>query len=143
MGAKKLYLPFKGINPIKVLFNEKYLLEKAYDFLNVAIRGNTLFAVGFCQPSEYSAIYRYKLRFTPGLRPKVFTCEPRIIYNNDIHMYSSDHSLCLYYPKDYSFTSLSNLYNTIIPWTHEWYLYYELYLLKGKWLHPYVDHKKI
>jgi hypothetical protein len=143
MTANKWYIPFKGVNPVKVLYEEKHLLERAYDFLKINVRGNTLYATGYCQPSEYSINYEYKLRFTTGMKPKVFTVQPQIAYHDDIHMYSSDNSLCLYYPKDYSFTSASHLFNTIIPWTHEWYLYYELYLLKGKWLHPYVDHKKI
>jgi hypothetical protein len=143
MVAKQYYIPFKGVNPVKVLYEEKHLLEKAYDFLKVAIRGNMLYATGYCQPSEYSAVYEYKLRFSPGMKPKVFAIQPQIAYHDDIHMYSSDNSLCLYYPKDYSFTNLSHLFNTIVPWTHEWFLYYELYLLKGKWFHPYVDHKKI
>jgi len=137
------YIPYRGVNPVKRLYDEKHLLEKAYDFLNVVIRGNTLFAKGYCQPSEHSTVYEYKLMFTPGIRPMVFTTQPQIAYNNDIHMYSRDGSLCLFYPKDQSFTHLSHLFNTIIPWTHEWYLYYELYLLKGKWLHPYVDHRRI
>jgi len=137
------YIPYKGENPVKKLNVEKHLLEKAYDFLNVDIRGNTLLATGKCQPSEYSIVYEYKLRYTPGLRPQVYTIQPQIQYNNDIHMYSKDGSLCLFYPKDRSFTHLSNLFNTIIPWTHEWFLYYELYQIKGKWLHPYVDHRRI
>lgn len=128
---------------MQVLQLEKHLLEKSYDFLSVNISGGILYAKGSCQPTEYSATYQYKLKFTPGIRPKVYTIEPQIAYHTDIHMYSSDNSLCLYYPNDYSFTTSSHLYNTIIPWAHEWYLYYELYLLKGKWLHPFVDHKKI
>ncbi|WP_179413717.1 hypothetical protein HDF19_13315 [Mucilaginibacter sp. E4BP6] len=143
MAAKNYFMPKKGINPIKVLYQERHLLEKAYDFLTITIQENTLFVKGYCQPSEYSQIYEYELRFSPGMKPKVFTKKPKIEYHDDIHMYSSDNSLCLYYPKDFSFTDRLHLFNTIIPWTHEWYLYYELYLLKGKWLHPYVDHKKI
>jgi hypothetical protein len=143
MADSYKYIPYKGVNPVKRLYEEKFLLEKAYDFLNVLIRGNTLFVTGYYQPSEYSIVYEYKLKFTPGIRPQVFSTQPQIAYNDDIHMYSRDGSLCLFYPKDYSFTHLSYLFNTIIPWIHEWYLYYELYLLKGKWLHPYVGHRRI
>jgi hypothetical protein len=125
------------------LLLEKHLLEAAYGFLTVKIVGCTLYATGWCRPSEYSIRYEYKLTFKIDSRPKVITLQPQITYNDDIHLYSSDNSLCLYYPRDFSFTSDSHLFNTIIPWTHEWYLYYELFLLKGKWLHPYVDHKKI
>jgi hypothetical protein len=143
MGAYKKYMPIHGINPMKRVYEERYLLEKAYDFLSVKIKGTTLWATGACQPSDHSIRYEYKLRYTPGESPKVFTIDPQIAYHDDIHMYSRDNSLCLYYPRDYSFTSSSHLYNTIIPWAHEWFLYYELYLLKGKWLHPFVSHQKI
>ena len=137
------YIPYRGVSPAQVLYVEKRLLEKEFDFLSVKVSGSTLYAKGFCQPSAYSITYEYKLKFSPGGRPKVYPVQPQIVYNDNIHMYSKDNSLCLYYPKDYSFTSCSHLFNTIIPWTHEWFLYYELYVLKGQWLHPYVDHKKI
>lgn len=97
---------------------------------------------GRCQPSEHSAIYEYKISYIPGRPPKVFVISPKIAYDDNIHMYR-DGSLCLYYPKDYSWTATSNIYNTIIPWTHEWFIFYELYLLTGEWKHPFVDHKRI
>jgi len=119
---------------------EKHLLQKHYAFLEIKTNGNTLFCKGYCQPSDYSIQYVYKLIYNPNQSPAVYTVNPKIPYNEEIHMYPQDNRLCLYYPKDYSWTSASHLYNTIIPWTHEWFLYYELFQICGKWMHPSVSH---
>jgi hypothetical protein len=81
------------------------------------------------------------VKLTAGERPKVYAINPKIPYNEDIHMYEDDNRLCLYYPKDFRWTEKVHLYNTIIPWTHEWFLFYELYKIYGKWMHPEVNHK--
>jgi hypothetical protein len=36
-----------------------------------------------------------------------------------------------------------SLYSHIIPWVHEWILYYEIYLITGIWEHPEVKHGPI
>ncbi len=131
--------PDKG----KILNLEKHLLEKNYNFLQVKTANGVLTCKGYCQPSDYSPIYYYKVKFDPNKYPKVYVTNPIIEYHDDIHMYKDDKSLCLHYPKDFSWTSNSRLYNTIIPWTHEWFLFYELYQIEGKWLHPFVNHKVI
>lgn len=122
---------------------EKHLLEKHYDFLEVKISGGVLYAYGSCQPDEFSPVYHYKLKYIPGKPPKVYPIDPVIPYSPDIHLYAEDNRLCLYFPNDESWTDQTRLYNAIIPWTHEWFLFYELYLLTGKWLHPYVEHRRI
>lgn len=141
--AVRNYLPYQGINNLKALLLEKRLLEKNYDFLKVKVIDNILYCEGVFRPVEESEEYRYVLKFSVGKHPRVYVKEPIIQYNDDIHMYSSDNSLCLYYPKDFNFTDESHLYDTIVPWIHEWFVFYELYLIKGKWLHPYVEHKKL
>ena len=142
MVAKK-FIPNRDKNHHSVLLLEKHFLEKSYTFLKVNISNGMLICSGACKPTEYSASYQYKIRYIPGSHPKVFVTNPTIQYNDDIHMYSDDNSLCLYYPKDYSWNKTSHLFNTIVPWTHEWFIFYELYLISGKWNHPYVSHKKI
>lgn len=141
MAANK-YIPVRRLNRTHNLYLEKHLLERHYSFLNTYITNNTLICIGIHQPTEYSANYKYEVTYKYGKHPTVNVISPNIEYNNDIHMYKNN-SLCLYYPKDYSFTHDSHLYNTIIPWTHEWFVYYELYLITGIWQHPYVKHNKI
>jgi hypothetical protein len=35
---------------------------------------------------------------------------------------------------------MDNLHQKIIPWIAEWLVYYELYLICGKWLGPEAPH---
>lgn len=136
----KNFIPTKKMNDAWVLSLEKHLLIKHYCFLKVQIIGNNLKCVGDCKPSEHSTSYTYKIKFTPQRHPRVYVTNPIIQYCEDIHMYPQDNSLCLYYPKDFSWKNDSHLYNTIVPWTHEWFVFYELYKIYGKWFHPSVLH---
>lgn len=142
MGVR-IYIPVHRINPVIVLNRERHLLQKNFPFLEISIHNGTLTCKGICQPTVDSIRYEYKVKFTPDQSPKVYVVEPRITYNEEIHLYKEDNSLCLYYPKDFSYTKRSYLFNTIIPWTHEWFVFYELYHITGKWHHPYVEHNKI
>ncbi len=110
-----------------------FVLDFRTDILGITCMGKF-------QPSEHSTTYTYKVRLTIGKKPKVYSVLPKIKYHEDIHMYKHDNSLCLFYPGDLSWTTSSHLYNTIIPWTHEWYLFYELYQIYGVWMHPSVSH---
>ncbi len=72
----------------------------------------------------------YKLRERPNVR----VVEPRIFLpkrRSDVHVYGSDDTLCLYYPGEWKGTEL--IAETIIPWTSEWLLYYEVWSVTGKW----------
>ena len=33
-----------------------------------------------------------------------------------------------------------SLYSCIIPWVHEWIVFYEIFLITGEWEHPEVLH---
>ena len=141
--AVKRYIPLRGIRKHIAILKEIKLLKKNFSFLKFEVKIGKLICYGHFQPSNYSPTFRYKIEWMPGFHPKVFPLSPKITYNDNIHLYK-DGSLCLYYPKDFSYDCISShLHETIIPWTHEWFLFYELYLIKGYWLHPYVDHKKI
>ena len=142
MGADA-YIPKRRLNNSHRLQLEKRLLEKHYTFLTCRIIGGVLFVYGSCRPGEYSITYAYKLKFVPGKPPKVYVTQPEIPYNDDIHLYADDNRLCLHFPNDYSWTDDSHLFDTIIPWTHEWFLFYELYLLTGDWQHLFVSQRKI
>lgn len=121
---------------------EKQLLQKNFHFIEISTANDGLTCIGKVSPSAFSITYTYKVKYKIDKPPKVFPVDPRIEYHDDIHIYPQDNSLCLHYPKDFSWTTSSHLYNTIIPWTHEWYLFYELYQIYGKWLHPSVLHTK-
>ncbi|WP_316794197.1 hypothetical protein [Pedobacter frigoris] len=142
MAAKSL-IPKARINDHQKALLEKHLLLKHYAFLEVSVTGNNLTCTGYCQPSKHSIIYHYKIKYSASQYPRVYAVDPEIEYDEDIHMYSSDNRFCLFYPKDFSWTTETHLFNTIVPWTHEWFLFYERYQISGKWEHPFVPHKRI
>lgn len=88
------------------------------------------FWIGELQPTDTSRKYTVKVQYHPRY-PKVYIIEPELIRNCP-HIYP-DKSLCLYYPKDRSFTSDKLIAKTIIPWTCEWLFFYEKWIEEGVW----------
>lgn len=136
------YFKKQHINPIAIAFREAKLIKEHYSFLECKVQNGGLYCYGKYQPSDESNTYLYRIKYIPDNRPVVKVVEPSIEYNDDIHMYPRDNSLCLYHSTDLVWNSSCHLHDTIIPWTHEWFVFYELYLLTGKWLHPFIPHKR-
>ncbi len=91
-----------------------------------------LTCTGLITPDEGCATYRLKIEYVAGHSPQVWVISPKIEHNNDIHLYH-DGSLCLYYPTETPWKSTDDLHQKIVPWTAEWLVYYELYLITGVW----------
>ena len=125
------------------LIHEKYLLTKHYPSLRCEIREAILICRGLMQPNAHCREYYFELEYGRNAfnehLPLVRIVYPIIKTDIECHMYRSGH-LCLYYKEDRSFTNDSNLYNTIIPWTAEWIVYYELYQLGHGWLGKSAPH---
>jgi len=127
-----------------ILIREKKLIENNFDFLECNIKGDKLVCEGVCKPTPLSIVYKFKISYDGKSSPKVNVIEPQISYNDYIHMFPSDNSLCLYHSSDMIWDYKKNhLFDTIIPWTIEWFVFYEIYLITGKWEHPFVPHKSI
>lgn len=118
---------------------ERSAIEADFDFLNCRITSIGLICEGLFSVPETSNEYEVQIIYSHPNQPEVFVRNPQIEYKPELHMYKNG-SLCLYYPKDNSFTSKSMLFDTIIPWTSEWLIFYELYRRKGKWLGKYKSH---
>ena len=126
-----------------ILIRERNLLRKHYDFLDCSIRGEKLICTGKTKPTDLSSEYIFELNYDGLSSPSVFVKDPVIEYNDDIHMFPKDKSLCLFHSKSDNFiwdSKKHNLHDTIIPWTQEWFIFYELYLITGKWEHPFHPH---
>lgn len=136
------YFRTKHCNPIAIAEREAHLVMENYGFIICKIQNGGLYCYGNYQPTLESEIYHYRVKYIPSNRPVVTLTNPIIEYSDEIHMYPKDNSLCLYHSSDLVWNSTSHLHDTIIPWTHEWFVFYELYLFTGKWLHPAVPHKK-
>lgn len=127
-----------------ILIREKKLIENNFDFLKCAIKNDNLMCEGVCKPTPLSIEYKFQIIYNGKSSPKVNIIEPEISYNDDIHMFPSDNSLCLYHSSDMIWEyKKHHLFDTLIPWTIEWFVFYEIYLITGKWEHPFVPHKSI
>lgn len=119
---------------------QKKAIEKEYRWCKCTILlQHTLICEGIIRPDEHSPRYKIKIRYRFGSVPKVYVLEPDIQMNAKTHVYD-DESLCLFFPKDHPWTDEKLISETIIPWTAEWLLYYELYLITGKWDGPEAEH---
>lgn len=139
--TREQVLPYKMI-----LIREKKLIESHYDFLKCTIHKNNLICTGNVKPTNYSHEYSIKIQYNGLNSPKVYVLEPQIEYHDDIHMFPKEKNLCLYHAETDNFVwdyKKHNVYDTIIPWALEWFVFYELYLITGKWEHPFKPHRHI
>lgn len=134
----------KKADKLGVLLREKSLLKHSFPFLDISIhaKARKLVATGEFQPTNKSGTYSYKIVYTPPESPSVYVMDPVIPYHDDIHMYPKDNSLCLYHKSDLIWDyKHHHLHQLIVPWTHEWFVFYELYQISGRWEHPFVPHR--
>lgn len=105
--------------------------------------GKRLAWKGKLRPSPLSIEYLIELNYEMGKMPKVFILYPLIDFRKKKipHTYS-DNSLCLYYPLDKEWNPEKLLAKTIIPWTCEWLMHYEIWLITGRWNGGGIDHEK-
>jgi hypothetical protein len=96
---------------------------------------------GTLQPSEISAVYSILIKYKIGYRPNVWVLKPEP-KSNVPHRFS-DKSLCLYWNKEWEWSSNKEIVDTILPWTALWLYYYELWLDTGEWLAKEAPHSPI
>lgn len=116
---------------------QKQLVEKHFPCFRCTLRGDVLGCIGEIVPSENCDAYQLGIRYKFLGIPEVRVRKPRI--EKRVHMYRDD-TLCLYDHREQPWNSTSNLHETVIPWAAEWLVFYELYLLYGKWLGPEAPH---
>ena len=118
---------------------QKKEIELKYKFLKCKIKNDTLICKGLIS-TEGCNTYRVRIEYRAGNFPQVYIVEPRIIPNGEIHIYKEG-CLCLFYPGDMRWKDSTSIAEHTIPWIYEWIIYYELYLLTGKWEGEYVEHR--
>ncbi|KAA0093639.1 hypothetical protein CIW49_26690 [Mycolicibacterium sp. P1-18] len=86
------------------------------------------------QPGVGSETYSARIQYRHWKPPRVHVVEPTLALHPGEtglpHVYPGDR-LCLYYPGEWQHTML--LSRTILPWTAEWLLHYEIWLATGEW----------
>lgn len=95
---------------------------------------------GKLRPTIESPWYELVILHELNGRPKTWVVSPHLAPNPP-HVYrSDDNSLCLYWPKEWSWTPTASLAATIVPWSALWLYYYEAWLATGEWLGPSSPH---
>lgn len=119
---------------------QKTLIEKYFPCFRCSFKNRHLSCLGKITPSEGCAAYSVRIDYAVGGLPEVRILWPKIPVNRAIHMYRNG-TLCLYYPPETPWKFTSNIHETIIPWTAEWLVFYELFLLKPVWLGKEAPHR--
>jgi len=122
----------------KALF-EQTLIRRHFPFLETRITGLALICRGSVKPTEQSGRYKIEIVHTGVAAPQVRILNPTIEFSSEIHMYRNG-TLCLYDWREQPWQRNWRLHETVIPWTAEWLVFYELFLLTGRWLGKAAEH---
>jgi len=117
------------------LVAQRLRLERCFPESRSTINRNELCWRGTLRPTELSRDYVAKVTYKLGGAPHVWILHPKLEKRNDQrlpHVYEGDR-LCLYLPGTGEWTETQSLAHTIVPWTSEWLLHYELWLVTGDW----------
>ena len=112
---------------------EAGMVRRNFPFFKTRVRGSELTCRGWMRPTETSEEYRVEIKYSSERSPDVRVLEPDIAVDAELHMYDEG-TLCLYDWREQPWQNCWYLHETVIPWTAEWLVFYELFLLTGKWL---------
>lgn len=133
MGKRRARIPTNRSQENKHFILEKYWIEKIYPFLQCNLHRDRLTCHGSIIPSEGCDPYELKISYKRGSVPAVFITNPAIEPKTEYHMYKEG-NLCLYDWREMPWRASMKMHQTIIPWTAEWLVFYELWRLTGEWL---------
>jgi hypothetical protein len=87
---------------------------------------------GKLQPTPLSVLYTVRIEATPTRRPRVSVISPPLDEDaRELPHVFRDGTLCLCYPWQWDHTK--SIVRTIVPWTSEWLLHYELWKITRQW----------
>lgn len=109
-------------------------LRSAFPDSKSKIKRGQLTWTGRLQPCELSRIYTAEITYTHGRYPVTRILDPplRATETGFLPHTFKDRSLCLHDAGQWAEHML--IVDTIVPWTAEWLLHYEVWLAAGKWL---------
>lgn len=124
------------------LMQQWLALKRAFPGSSGRVHRNRIRWFVTLQPSSLSDVYRVRLEYSLETNPKVFVEEPALeerAGKKPPHLYR-DNSLCLYLPGANEWDESMFLGDTVLPWTSEWLLHYEIWLATDEWegggVHP-------
>ena len=87
---------------------------------------------GTLQPTELSRRYKVRIRYRPPSSPHIHVLSEMPTRHGAAYPHTfNDGSLCLYETGEWYPEML--IADTIVPWTSEWLVHYEIWLATGKW----------
>lgn len=100
----------------------------------IRVRANVLAAIAELQPNPLSRRYTVRINYRSGGVPEVHVVTPTLHLHPEAqalpHIYPGNR-LCLHLPGEWRPTMFIS--HTTIPWTSEWLMYYEVWLVTGRW----------
>jgi hypothetical protein len=134
--------PIRAVNLARQLVAIRSAIPEARGKIN---RGQ-LNCVVPIEPTPASQTYSALIQYRHWKPPRVHIVEPTLALHSDAtllpHVYPGN-ELCLFYPGEWQHNML--LAATILPWTAEWLLHYEIWLATGEWTgggcHPTRTHR--
>lgn len=133
------YIPRTRHDPGKHLALQCVHMRKHFPCFKCSLMRGTLECIGEITPSDDCDTYRIRIRLRRRGTPEVRVLNPKIQQSSKIHMFSTE-DLCLFDHREKPWMDRDNLHEKIVPWTAEWLVFYELYLLTGRWFGPEAPH---
>lgn len=118
------------------LAKQMLALKRSFPNSECELRRNRLRWRAELSPTPMSESYSVSLDYSLEMPPSVRVVNPVLVERDGEelpHVYP-DGSLCLYYPRAMEFSRDCFLVDTIVPWTSEWLMHYELWHVTGEWL---------
>jgi len=116
---------------------QAHKLQSYFPDSKCLVRNNILTWKGYLQPMDLGLKYLIKVIYQREKHPNVYVLDPKplVLAQGETklkHVYNTKRQhLCLYYGKEWDETKL--IAETIIPWTSEWLLHYEIWVATGTW----------
>lgn len=101
--------------------------------------GKKMIWEGMLQPSELSLNYDIRIEYNIGEHPDVYVIKPKpLLLAKDAtklpHVYDHEKQhICIYHRRMNEWNDRKMIAKTIIPWTSEWLLHYEIWVVTGIW----------
>ena len=120
---------------------QKMLVESHFPCFKCSLHLGNLVCRGSITPSDGCSKYSVQICYKQNGIPEVRIINPTIPKDiwRKVHIYDKG-MLCLYDCREQPWKCTDNLHEKIIPWTAEWLVFYELFLICGKWLGPEALH---
>lgn len=109
-------------------------LRRHFPEAELRLRRTRLSWTADVQPTPCSRIYRVRVSYELGKRPRAHVLTPLAKRKGARceHMYADDEP-CLYRPHAREWTPDMLIATTVVPWLSEWLAHYEVWLAVGEW----------